>query len=160
MSIISFFVPAIFIGFSSFLAFLAVKKGKSKKKALLAQVLSAILVTVACSIITMKVDAASNNSATTMTSASTSGVSDAETESAKAGAFGIGLIAAALAVGLCCIGGGIAVAAAAPAAIAATSENPKAFGKSMIIVALGEAFGVYGVFISFMVLNQLSSLSI
>ena len=50
------------------------------------------------------------------------------------------------------IGGGIAVAAGAPAAIAATSEDPKAFGKSIIFVALGEGFGLYGLLIAIMIL--------
>lgn len=67
----------------------------------------------------------------------------------------IGLIAAALATGLAGIGGGIAVAAGAPAAIAANSENPKTFGKSMIFVALGESIAIYGLVISIMILSKL-----
>ena len=55
---------------------------------------------------------------------------------------GLGLIAAALVTGLAGIGGGVAVAAAAPAAIGATSEDPKAFGKSLIFVALGEGIAL------------------
>lgn len=67
----------------------------------------------------------------------------------------IGLIAAALATGLAGIGGGIAVAAGAPAAIAANSENPKTFGKSLIFVALGESIALYGLVISIMILSKL-----
>lgn len=67
----------------------------------------------------------------------------------------IGLIAAALATGLAGIGGGIAVAAGAPAAIAANSENPKTFGKSLIFVALGESIALYGLVISIMILSRL-----
>ena len=52
------------------------------------------------------------------------------------------------------IGGGIAVAAAAPAAIGATSEDPKAFGKSLIFVALGEGIALYGLLISILILNK------
>ena len=52
------------------------------------------------------------------------------------------------------IGGGIAVAAGAPAAIAATSEDPKAFGKALIFVALGESIALYGVVISILILNK------
>ena len=48
-----------------------------------------------------------------------------------------------------------AVAAGAPAAIAATSENPKAFGKSIIFVALGESIALYGVVISILILNKI-----
>ena len=57
---------------------------------------------------------------------------------------GIGYLAAALAVGLGSIGGGIAVAAAAPAAIGAVSEDPKSFSKALIFVALGEGCALYG----------------
>lgn len=69
--------------------------------------------------------------------------------------MGVGLIAAALVTGLAGIGGGIAVAAGAPAAIAASSEDPKSFGKSLIFVALGESIALYGVVISILILNKL-----
>jgi len=69
--------------------------------------------------------------------------------------LGLGLIAAAVVTGLAGIGGGIAVAAGAPAAIAATSEDPKSFGKSLIFVALGESIALYGVVISILILNKL-----
>lgn len=67
---------------------------------------------------------------------------------------GLVMIAAGLAMGLSGIGGGIAVAAGAPAAIAATSENPKSFAKSMIFVALGEAIAIYGLVIAIMIMNS------
>ena len=70
-------------------------------------------------------------------------------------ALGLGLIAAALVTGLAGIGGGMAVAAGAPAAIAAASEDPKSFGKSLIFVALGESIALYGVVISILILNKL-----
>ena len=63
--------------------------------------------------------------------------------------------AAALATGLAGIGGGMAVASAAPAAIAANSENEKTFGKSLIFVALGESIALYGLVISIMILSKL-----
>ena len=53
------------------------------------------------------------------------------------------------------IGGGMAVASAAPAAIAANSENEKTFGKSLIFVALGESIALYGLVISIMILSKL-----
>lgn len=70
------------------------------------------------------------------------------------GSNGLGLLAAGLVTGLAGIGGGIAVAAGAPAAIAATSEDPKSFGKSLIFVALGESIALYGVVISILILNK------
>ena len=83
-----------------------------------------------------------------------------QTESAETqkqqteGSNGLGLLAAALVTGLAGIGGGIAVAAGAPAAIAATSEDPKSFGKSIIFVALGESIALYGVVISILILQK------
>lgn len=67
---------------------------------------------------------------------------------------GLGMIAAALSVGIAGVGGGIAVAAAAPAAIGATSEDPKAFGKAIIFVALGEGIALYGLLISILILQK------
>ena len=60
-----------------------------------------------------------------------------------------------MATGLAGIGGGMAVASAAPAAIAANSENEKTFGKSLIFVALGESLALYGLVISIMILSKL-----
>lgn len=77
-----------------------------------------------------------------------------ETTQAADNNKGMGLLAAGLVTGLAGIGGGIAIAAGAPAAIGATSENPKVFGKAMIFVALGEAIAIYGLVISFMILNK------
>lgn len=85
----------------------------------------------------------------------TTAVTETDETSAHNASLSIGLIAAALATGLAGIGGGIAVAAGAPAAIAANSENPKTFGKSLIFVALGESIALYGLVISIMILSRL-----
>lgn len=70
-------------------------------------------------------------------------------------AQGMGFLAAALVTGLACIGAGIAVAGAAPAAIGAVSEEPKAFGKAIIFVVLGEGIAIYGLLISILIINKL-----
>jgi V/A-type H+-transporting ATPase subunit K len=70
-------------------------------------------------------------------------------------AQGLGFISAALVTGCSCIGAGFAVAAAAPAAIGALSENPKNFVKSMIFVVLGEGVAIYGLLISILIVNKL-----
>ena len=67
---------------------------------------------------------------------------------------GLGLIAAGLCTGLAGIGGGLALASGVPAAIGAVSEDPKAFGKSLIFVALGETIALYGVIISILILQK------
>ncbi len=81
----------------------------------------------------------------------------AEGETAAAGASGSGLayIAAALSTGLSCLGGGIAVASAASAALGALSEDSSVFGKSLIFVGLAEGVCLYGLIISFMILSRL-----
>ena len=66
---------------------------------------------------------------------------------------GLGYLAAALAVGLACIGSGIAVAAGAPAAIGAVSEDPKAFVKALIFVVLGEGIALYGLLIAILIIS-------
>lgn len=68
---------------------------------------------------------------------------------------GMGFLAAALATGLSCIGAGIAIASTAPAAIGAFSEDPKAFGKALIFVVLGEGVALYGLLISILLINKL-----
>jgi V/A-type H+-transporting ATPase subunit K len=70
-------------------------------------------------------------------------------------AQGLGFLSAALATGMSALGAGIAVAAAAPAAIGAFSENEKNFGKSLIFVALGEGVAIYGLLISILIINNL-----
>ena len=65
-------------------------------------------------------------------------------------AQGLGFLAASLSTGA-----GIAVAAAAPAAIGAFSENEKNFGKSLIFVALGEGVAIYGLLISILIINKI-----
>ena len=79
----------------------------------------------------------------------------AETEAAASSVAGFGYIAAALSTGLACIGGGIAVSAAASAALGAISEDSSILGKSLIFVGLAEGVCLYGLIISFMILGKL-----
>ena len=80
----------------------------------------------------------------------------AETAQAAGGlSTGMCYLAAALVTGLSCIGGGIAVASAASAALGAISEDSSILGKSLIFVGLAEGVCLYGLIISFMILGQL-----
>ena len=79
---------------------------------------------------------------------------EAASEAASSDA-GLGYIGAALSTGLSCIGGGIAVSAAASAALGAISEDSSILGKSLIFVGLAEGVCLYGLIISFMILGQL-----
>ena len=76
-------------------------------------------------------------------------------ESAVNSAAGMGYIAAALSTGLSGIGGGIAVSAAASAALGAISEDSTIFGKSLIFAGLAEGVCLYGLIISFKILGKL-----
>lgn len=79
----------------------------------------------------------------------------AEAAEAASNATGFGYLAAALSTGLSCVGGGIAVASAASAALGAISEDPSALGKSLIFVGLAEGVCLYGLIISFMIIGRL-----
>lgn len=70
-------------------------------------------------------------------------------------ATGLGYLAAALSTGCSCVGGGIAVASSASAALGAISEDSSVLGKSLIFVGLSEGVALYGLIISFMILGKL-----
>ena len=95
--------------------------------------------------------------AATAVSASPDGTGEPaeETAAGPSAGYGLGLLAAAIATGLSGVGGGIAVAASASAAIGAISENPKAFGQALIFVALAEGIALYGLIISLQILAKL-----
>ncbi len=79
--------------------------------------------------------------------------SAAETQAITASAEGWRYMAAALSTGLSCIGGGIAVASAASAALGALSEDSGIMGKALIFVALAEGIALYGLIVSFTILG-------
>lgn len=143
-------------------AFYAIKSktsGKSLKKPLRMNLAVFAVLVVLISVLSISAFADNEDAETTAVAATET----AETETAiqaqstevKDSSKGMGLLAAGVVTGLAGIGGGIAVAAGAPAAIAATAENPKSFGKSIIFVALGESIALYGVVISILILNKI-----
>lgn len=136
------FIPAAFLVVSVLLCMRAYNKGKSPKKAVLSQIFSFCAVAAFCLICPIVAHAADASAA-------------AEAAAAAGSATGLGYISAGLSTGLSCIGGGIAVGGSAPAAIGATSEDPKNFGKSIIFVALGEGCALYGMLISIMIITSL-----
>lgn len=82
-----------------------------------------------------------------------SGNASAAEEAAEAAKSGWQYIAAALSVGMSCIGAGIAVASAASSALGALSEDSSIMGKALIFVALAESIALYGLLISFSILG-------
>ena len=71
------------------------------------------------------------------------------TSSSSAAFFG-----AAIAVAGSTIGGGIAVAYAGAAALAAMSERPEVFGRAMVIVGLAEGIAIYGLIIGILLIGK------
>lgn len=132
-------------------------KGVSGKRIMLSNVVAFIMIVATVGVVTFSVSAAPASDAEAA-DAQTSQSQEAEEEAEASDgdlSKGLGLIAAALVTGISGVGGGIAVAAGAPAAIAATSEDSKAFGKALIFVALGESIALYGVVISILILNKI-----
>ncbi|WP_411677730.1 ATP synthase subunit C [Caproicibacter sp.] len=148
MSIALFCLPIIFLILSTFLAIHAIKHGRSKRNAMMVQMIAFVAV---CAI-TVSVPAVAHAATSTQPTASTTTSQAAPASSGSSS--GLGMIAAALSTGFAAIGAGIAVGATAPAAIGAISEDPKALGKSMIFVALGEGIAIYGLLMSILILNK------
>lgn len=63
-------------------------------------------------------------------------------------------LAAAISTGLATIGSGIAVSATGSAAVGTIAEKPDTFGRALIFVGLAEGIAIYGLIISFMILNR------
>ena len=135
-------VPVAFLVASVCFAYNNVKVGKRTRKiAVVRQIVSFAIVS--CVFLAMSIVAMA------------AGDGDAA-QAAQSGDINMGLsmLAAALATGISGIGGGVAVGGAAPAAIGATSEDPKSFGKALIFVALGEGVALYGLLVSILIISK------
>lgn len=75
-------------------------------------------------------------------------------QTATVGATGgaVKYIAAALAVGLACIAGGLAVGKIGSAAMGAMSENPELSGKALPFVGLAEGICLWGMLVGVLIL--------
>ena len=67
---------------------------------------------------------------------------------------GAAYIAAAIAVGLSTIAGGIAVGLVGAAAMGAIGEKPEISGKALIFLGLAEGIAIYGLIIAIMILGK------
>ena len=148
-----FLLPVVVVGLLLLPVLVAVKKrksGKSIKNAIIGNVCSFFGVMILCAALPIGISAyADNNEAA---AADTAVVEEADESDSSTSGNGLLYIASALAVGLGSIGGGLAVAAAAPAAIGAVSEDPKSFPKALIFVALGEGCALYGFVVALLML--------
>ena len=170
------FLFILFILASIFISNRAHKKGVSVRKVLLIQVLSFVFSLFTCSSIAFAVSSGEKGVANSSEQISISGVTEAKSLSANetssegdttntgkksssensSNSKGLGFIAMALCMGLACLGAGIAVAAAAPAAIGAITEDEKVFGKALIFVAMAEGVTVFGLLISIFIYNGIN----
>lgn len=175
------FITGLFvllILFSTFLSNKAYKNGMKVRKVLLIQVISFLVSLFTCSTLAFATTANSGNESCKETYKVESSISsDAEdgkgaitkaktlAENSGSGSItsskefskGLGFIAMALCIFGGCIGAGIAVAAAAPAAIGAVSEDKKSFGTCLVFVALSEGVSVFGLLIAIFVQNAINN---
>lgn len=144
----AFLLPAVILALLFAPVVIAIKRNKGEryvKKAFVGNICSFFAVMLICAALPLGMKA----SAEAAPASDTAAVAEAEEESDTSGLL---YIASALAVGLGAIGGGIAIAAAAPAAIGAVSENPKTFSNALIFAALGEACALYGFVVALLML--------
>jgi len=84
----------------------------------------------------------------------TANPSAAATTTSGGSSSGQTLIGSAIAVAGSSIGAGIAVAYTGSAALAAMSERPEMFGRSMVIVGLAEGIAIYGLVVAIILIGK------
>ena len=144
-------VPIVVLFLSFYSLFRKRAQGVPMKKAMVSHIATLLVLVVLMSALALGASAANEAdqpASPAQTEQTAAKADDTQADNSK----GMTMIAAGLAVGLAGIGGGIAVGSGAPAAIAATSEDPKSFAKSMLFVALGEAIAIYGLVIALLML--------
>ena len=162
-TILTIALPIAALVVSVLFAIKCMKKTHNPKTAFSKQLVTLCVMLAVCFSLTFAVAAVENNDAATTETATTETAETAEaattaTDSGAGLATGLALVGAGLAIGLAAIGAGIALSAGAPAAIGAVAENPKAFGKSIIFVALGEAVAIYGFIIAILMVIKIPDL--
>ena len=144
-------VPIVVLFLSFYSLFRKRAQGVPMKKAMVSHIATLLVLVVLMSALALGASAANEAdqpASPAQTEQTAANADDTQADNSK----GMTMIAAGLAVGLAGIVGGIAVGSGAPAAIAATSEDPKSFAKSMLFVALGEAIAIYGLVIALLML--------
>ena len=137
--------PVVAVGLACFVAMRSMKKSHSVKRSFKFNFGTLAVITVLFTLFSFTASAEGDASVAT------------EVAQAASNNIGLALIAAGRCTGLTGIGAVIALARGVPAAIGAVSEDPKAFGKSLIFVALGETLALYGVVISVMIISKVTS---
>jgi V/A-type H+-transporting ATPase subunit K len=137
-------LPALIVGGMS-TSWLVRRRGRRAVRILLA--VNGVLLLSAGALLIMALTGSPSSSASVANSAQT--VAAATTSS-----NGSALIGAAIAVAGSSIGAAIAVAYTGSAAIAAMSERPELFGRSMVIVGLSEGIAIYGLIVSVILIGK------
>ena len=119
-------VPIVVLFLSFYSLFRKRAQGVPMKKAMVSHIATLLVLVVLMSALALGASAANEAdqpASPAQTEQTAANADDTQADNSK----GMTMIAAGLAVGLAGIGGGIAVGSGAPAAIAATSEDPKSF---------------------------------
>jgi V/A-type H+-transporting ATPase subunit K len=81
-------------------------------------------------------------------------VTSTAAQAGETGSTWAALLGAAIAVAGSSIGAAIAVAYTGAAALAAMSERPELFGRSMVIVGLAEGIAIYGLIVAIILIGK------
>jgi len=154
MTALLYLIPGIIIFLSVYFALRSFRMSGSAVKAVRVNLVIVACLFVACIAGSFAASAVSDTDISDTAAVTEAGEAETQQTTSYDPSKGLGMLAAAMVTGISGIGGGIAVAAGAPAAIGATSEDPKAFGKALIFVALGESIALYGLVISIMILGK------
>lgn len=68
--------------------------------------------------------------------------------------IGLKMIGAGLAVGLSGLGAGIGEASVGAAAVGAMAEDPKMFGKGLLMTVIPETIAIFGLLVAFMIIGS------
>jgi V/A-type H+-transporting ATPase subunit K len=85
----------------------------------------------------------------------TLGQENEEETSIFEGNSNLGFMAAAMAIGISALGGGIAIYGATSAGAAAIAERPETFVYILIFAGLGEGLAIYGLVVAIMILGKI-----
>jgi V/A-type H+-transporting ATPase subunit K len=67
---------------------------------------------------------------------------------------GLALVGAGLAIGIAGLGTGVAQGQVGAAAVGATAEDPKMFGKGIVMMVLPETIVILGFVVAFLLMNK------
>ena len=147
----------VLVGASALAVRLAARRGRGAVRLLLA--VNGVLLLAGLALVLVALGSARSGAATPRPGVATQHATSVAVQhvavAASTGSVnGTALIAAAIAVVGSSIGAAIAVAYTGSAALAAMSERPELFGRSMVIVGLAEGIAIYGLIVSVILIGK------